>query len=551
MKDNSELTEFNTGGSHEANPNGGIPQGTGANGKPNTVEEGETKIKIGGQSYVFSAKLSIKKGHIKRFNLPKYIAGKSFAEASKLIEKRFEDRNDNASLSTKEAFMSRAAESQEYTKLEMEANDMDMSVEELIAYKEEQAAAQAQEQAAQAQQQGQSPEGQAPEEQEQAPEGMEPSMAPTGEPQMGNQFAAGGPLNPVTGKPYQNLIPGFPYQALQEVPKTDSVSPTMDVSKFLGERKEGEPMRTSFNALDFLNSKKKGDPEVRSAYDMNNFSDIAPTAEFNFDLKGTTAGVDTFGENVTDLRDRRKEAFDAAAAKKKAEEEMLKGTDDLTKSFTKKASSLTGLTGNDRDTAAGDGGDDEDDKWAKWKQMGALAMSAAPFLGNLAESNKLEKPDQNDLVRTGRTYIPNFADERSRLNVVDEAYSGSEDAIANATAGNVGAYRANLLGSNINKGQAKAQAYSETNEINRQEQANLNEDFANSVKEDVSLTNLERDLDKQDMAAYDAAKGDYRKAAYEGLGELGEMIFKTNQMKDMTTYDAWTADKKKSKNTKK
>lgn len=54
----TDITEINTGGSHEINPNGGIPQGIGANGKVNTVEEGEVKIKTGkGEAYVFSDRL--------------------------------------------------------------------------------------------------------------------------------------------------------------------------------------------------------------------------------------------------------------------------------------------------------------------------------------------------------------------------------------------------------------------------------------------------------------------------------------------------------------
>lgn len=44
------VTMFEGGGSHEQNPNGGIPQGVGANGKPNLVEEGETKW----NDYIFS-----------------------------------------------------------------------------------------------------------------------------------------------------------------------------------------------------------------------------------------------------------------------------------------------------------------------------------------------------------------------------------------------------------------------------------------------------------------------------------------------------------------
>lgn len=44
------VTLFEGGGTHEQNPNGGIPQGTGSNGKPNLVEEGETKW----NDYIFS-----------------------------------------------------------------------------------------------------------------------------------------------------------------------------------------------------------------------------------------------------------------------------------------------------------------------------------------------------------------------------------------------------------------------------------------------------------------------------------------------------------------
>lgn len=44
------VTMFENGGSHEQNPLGGIPQGVGANGKTNLVEEGETKW----NDYIFS-----------------------------------------------------------------------------------------------------------------------------------------------------------------------------------------------------------------------------------------------------------------------------------------------------------------------------------------------------------------------------------------------------------------------------------------------------------------------------------------------------------------
>lgn len=78
----SLLTEFNEGGSHEENPHGGIPQGIGANGKQNKVEEGEAKF----QNYVLSDTLMINEDDIESGYLPKEIKpGMTFSEAGKLL----------------------------------------------------------------------------------------------------------------------------------------------------------------------------------------------------------------------------------------------------------------------------------------------------------------------------------------------------------------------------------------------------------------------------------------------------------------------------------
>ena len=53
-EDSENFVAFEGGGTHEENSLGGIPQGTGSNGKMNTVEEGETKVTIKGEEYIFS-----------------------------------------------------------------------------------------------------------------------------------------------------------------------------------------------------------------------------------------------------------------------------------------------------------------------------------------------------------------------------------------------------------------------------------------------------------------------------------------------------------------
>lgn len=48
---------FATGGTHEQNPNGGIPQGVNAQGKLRTTEQNEFKIKFPDGDYIFSNRL--------------------------------------------------------------------------------------------------------------------------------------------------------------------------------------------------------------------------------------------------------------------------------------------------------------------------------------------------------------------------------------------------------------------------------------------------------------------------------------------------------------
>lgn len=84
---NGALNDFNVGGSHEENPNGGIAQGIAPNGEVNTVEEGETKM---GQ-YVFSDRLTLDKKDVENLYLPKETAGMTYAEASKFINEFLEE----------------------------------------------------------------------------------------------------------------------------------------------------------------------------------------------------------------------------------------------------------------------------------------------------------------------------------------------------------------------------------------------------------------------------------------------------------------------------
>lgn len=98
MGGNTQLTEFNNGGTHEQNPNGGIPLGQNA-----SVEEGETKW----QDYIFSDRI------------PTGNKKETFADASKKIQKKYTRENDTPTQKALEREMNALMSKQEMLRQEM------------------------------------------------------------------------------------------------------------------------------------------------------------------------------------------------------------------------------------------------------------------------------------------------------------------------------------------------------------------------------------------------------------------------------------------------
>lgn len=106
------FSEFNEGGSHESNINGGIPQGVDPNGNSNLVEEGETKW----DDYVFSKRLKVPKGFGKAYDLGR-VDKKSYADASKKLSKESKERPfDPISKRGRDAMLGRLQQAQEAQK---------------------------------------------------------------------------------------------------------------------------------------------------------------------------------------------------------------------------------------------------------------------------------------------------------------------------------------------------------------------------------------------------------------------------------------------------
>ena len=110
------LTEFNSGGTHEQNPDGGILQGTDNNGTPNKVEQGETKW----NNYIFSDRLSVPDDMAPLLGLGK--KSMSFAKASKELQKEAKERpNDPISKAGLTNSMAKLKSLQDLIKEQLEA----------------------------------------------------------------------------------------------------------------------------------------------------------------------------------------------------------------------------------------------------------------------------------------------------------------------------------------------------------------------------------------------------------------------------------------------
>ena len=113
------LTAINNGGTHEQNPNGGVPQGVDPQGNPNLVEQGEVKTD---GNYIFSDRNKPSIEILKEVGLPSNLKTLSFAKIAKLISKEASERpNDPISKKGLETQLARLKSAQEmYNQAEFE-----------------------------------------------------------------------------------------------------------------------------------------------------------------------------------------------------------------------------------------------------------------------------------------------------------------------------------------------------------------------------------------------------------------------------------------------
>ena len=121
LKENSQfsngVTDYNSGGTHEENPNTGVQIGEDNQGTPNMVEEGEVRYK----DYIFSNRLAPNRQILADNLLPMGLSGHSYAEIADRLSKESKERpNDPISKNGLESAMQRLRMAQEISKAAQE-----------------------------------------------------------------------------------------------------------------------------------------------------------------------------------------------------------------------------------------------------------------------------------------------------------------------------------------------------------------------------------------------------------------------------------------------
>ena len=157
---------------------------------------------------------------------------------------------------------------------------------------------------------------------------------------------------------------------------------------------------------------------------------------------------------------------------------------------------------------------------------GAL-LRYAPAATNALQLATLKKPAQESYDRLGNVYNEQRVDERSLQNVVGQDVAGMRDRIVNASGGSQGAARASLIASQLQGTKALSDAYMNAEGVNRGESQKAQDFKFNVDRTNLGQSNMEIEANARNQGAYDTQKSKLMAQLGDDLGGIGqEELFK-------------------------
>lgn len=151
----------------------------------------------------------------------------------------------------------------------------------------------------------------------------------------------------------------------------------------------------------------------------------------------------------------------------------------------------------------------------------------APAAMNIAQLANLKKPEQVGYDKLGNRYNEQLVDERGLQNMAQESVLNTRDAILGSSGGSGSTARANLLASQLQGGKVLSQAYMGAGAENRQEKRKAQEFNLGVDSANLGQSNKETDTNLQLQAAYQTNKSKLLSQLGDDLGGVGkEELFK-------------------------
>jgi hypothetical protein len=480
----------------------------------------------------------MKSNIIEDFNLPKYVKGKSFAEASKAINKKFEGREGTEVERTKQELLKRLSEAQEYVKMQESLKANSQEVPDMMN--------------------GAVPEGF---EQNQMSDGGEIATDTLDEAQsqiglsgiMGmtgtalnlgmNAFGPTGVDTSGQTRPEKESMGlGIAEGAVQGASAGAALGPigaiggaviggglnALGVSAANKDREEG--LRNN----DLVNSTKTRNDFSGGGWVLNNALESTMAqknkgkvgdanfdpAEYstNFTPKTNVGLVTTKSPLMNDYK------FGENAFKRDTPQfkDNVEGLDSTVNHLNSSGKTQAGMAISKASQWLGD-------------NYGNI-LRTAPAISNAMQLKNLEKPNKVTLDRLDSKYKTDYVDERALENRVQNEYSNSVNNLTNAANGSAGALRSNILSAGIGKAKATSEAFIKAEDINRQEdraaqQFNNRNDMMN-----LRQGTMEQQMNDQNEGAYNSAKSALQSQLATDIGNFGKERVNMKQVAEMFGY---------------
>lgn len=476
---------------------------------------------------------------IKKFNLPTFVKGKSFSEASALIAKRFEGRNSPEDIATLNELQGRLQQAQEFVKAEQEKRTRPQQVATVSS-----------------QETGAEPLGSEPASNQYeggggifaSLKGMlgggggEGAEGAGGEgPGVGGYMqAAGGAMELANMAFGDKGIDTSGATAAPDVP-SKGASTAMGAMKGAQAGKAFGPWGTAIGgvlggAAGFIGG-GKAQEEAQEAdvnYDLNLHNKASNSYKSGGQLLANM--YEHGGPHNTDNPYADTEALIAemrGASNKSRFAQM--GLDDASLDAIEREGELNDLNefsstlpdpninplGNDSDVTLDPAPENE----TKFNPTELLRY--APAAMNLAQLANLKKPDKVGLDRLGNKYEEQLVDEKGLQNVVQEGVLNTRDALIESSGGSGSTARANLLASQLQGQKAQSQAYQQAGAENRQEKRKAQEFDLGVDQTNLGQSNQEKNINLQLEAGYQTNKSKLMSQLGDDLGGIGqEELFK-------------------------